>query len=283
MFIKTQAPQDALIDQLLPIMTQACAILREEYQNYCAGQAFDVEHKSDDSPVTQADFRVNHYLTEQLRLISDLPLLSEEGEQTERSTWSKFWLLDPLDGTKEFLHQRAQFTINLSLIEGAHTVFAILAVPEEHTLYICPKVGMPLKYDTQVKTWFGYVAQATHKDVQIGISHSRQQKAQYQAFFAALEQLNPYTTFQAGSAYKFCMMLEDKIDIYPRFHPTSEWDTSAGQCLLERIGGGLIDLSGRAFVYNQRATLLNGGFLAYRNDQMKRLALQALGRMSNMH
>ncbi len=283
MFIETQAPQDQMIHQLLPIMNQAAAILREEYQKYCSGQAFDVAHKSDDSPVTQADVRVHHYLTAQLSQLWDYPILSEESEPTQRATWQEFWLLDPLDGTKEFLHQRAQFTINLSLVQGEHTVFALLAVPEEYTLYVCPLVGMPLKYHTQSNTWFRYMPAPCYTEVQVGLSHSRQQKTQYQEFLAALEQITPYQTVQAGSAYKFCMMLEDQIDIYPRFHPTSEWDTSAGQCLLERIGGGLIDFSGRAFVYNQRSTLLNGGFLAYRDATMKQLALQALGRMSNMH
>ncbi|MPN52861.1 hypothetical protein SDC9_200524 [bioreactor metagenome] len=89
--------------------------------------------------------------------------------------------------------------------------------------------------------------------------------------------------FRAGSAYKFCMMLEGKVDIYPRFHPTSEWDTSAGQCLIERIGGGLVDFKGRPFVYNQRESLLNGGFIAFRNIEMINLAFQALGLMANIH
>ena len=75
------------------------------------------------------------------------------------------------------------------------------------------------------------------------------------------------------------MMLEDRVDIYPRFHPTCEWDTSAGQCLIERIGGGLVDFKGRAFLYNQRKTLLNGGFIAFKNAEMKELALNALANM----
>ena len=77
------------------------------------------------------------------------------------------------------------------------------------------------------------------------------------------------------------MFLEDRVDIYPRFPPTSEWDTSAGQCMLERIGGGLVDLEGRPFIYNQRKTLLNGGFIAYKNETMKALALQALADMQD--
>lgn len=283
MFIRTQAPKDALITKILPPMMHACEILREEYQHYCAGGSFDVNQKSDDSPVTQADFRVNQYLTEALQAVSDLPLLSEEGDKTGRETWKEFWLLDPLDGTKEFLHQRPQFTINLSLIEGHETVFAMLAVPEDYTVYICPLQGLPLKYDAKIDAWLQYQAPAVNQAIQVGLSQSSQQKAQYVEYLAALAQITPYSIFKSGSAYKFCMMLEDKVDIYPRFHPTCEWDTSAGQCLIERIGGGLIDFQGRPFVYNQRQSLLNDGFLAYRSPEMKQLALQALGRMSNKH
>lgn len=85
---------------------------------------------------------------------------------------------------------------------------------------------------------------------------------------------------EAGSAYKFCMMLEGEIDIYPRFHPTSEWDTSAGQGLLESIGGGLLSLDAVPFTYNQRDTLLNEGFIAYRNQENKQIALEALSNVS---
>ncbi|NLN59027.1 MULTISPECIES: 3'(2'),5'-bisphosphate nucleotidase CysQ [unclassified Acinetobacter] len=281
MFIKTTQPQHALIEQLLPVMVQACDILNQEFQQYCSGATFDVEKKNDNSPVTQADYRVNHYLTQALAEISTLPLLSEEGEQSQRQAWHEFWLLDPLDGTKEFLHQRPEFTINLSLIRGAVTTFAVLAVPGEHNIYFCPEQGMPLKYHILTQQWYVYQANDhTTSILNIGLSHSSQSKPQYSAYLQALAELTEYVELKAGSAYKFCMILEDRVDIYPRFHPTSEWDTSAGQCLLERIGGGLVDFQGRAFLYNQRDTLLNGGFIAYKNAKMKQIALQALGLMA---
>ena len=262
-------------------MVQACDILNQEFQQYCSGATFDVEKKKDNSPVTQADYRVNHYLTQALAEISTLPLLSEEGEQSQRQAWHEFWLLDPLDGTKEFLHQRPEFTINLSLIRGAVTTFAVLAVPGEHNIYFCPEQGMPLKYHILTQQWYVYQANDhTTSILNIGLSHSSQSKPQYSAYLQALAELTEYVELKAGSAYKFCMILEDRVDIYPRFHPTSEWDTSAGQCLLERIGGGLVDFQGRAFLYNQRDTLLNGGFIAYKNAKMKQIALQALGLMA---
>lgn len=275
MFKTTAIPQDPTILQLMPIVTQACEILREEYRQYCVGGNFEVLKKSDQSPVTQADYRVNAYICEQLMNLSDLPILSEEGEQDLRRQWSEFWLLDPLDGTKEFLHQRPEFTINLSKVSGANTVFAILAIPGAGDVYICPEQGMPLKYNIDSQQWFEYEAQTTTV-VQVGLSQSSQNKPKYAEYLQALSQLTDYAVFKAGSAYKFCMMLEDRVDIYPRFHPTCEWDTSAGQCLIERIGGGLLDFKGRPFVYNQRESLLNGGFIAFKDDNMKKLALQAL-------
>lgn len=285
MFKKTTAPQDPLILQLMPIVTQACEILREEYQRYCSGADFDIEHKSDESPVTQADFRVNAFITEQLaQQFPDVPLLSEEGAVYDRAQWNTFWLLDPLDGTKEFLHQRLEFTINLSLVEGIHTTFAILAIPGEQTVYICPKQGLPLRFNIQQQQWYAYLYVDSGPQIQVGLSQSSQNKPVYEQYLQALATIEQdYTVFRAGSAYKFCMMLEDKVDLYPRFHPTSEWDTSAGQCLIERIGGGLIDFQGRPFLYNHRDTLLNGNFIAYKNAEMKEIALRALALMANEH
>ena len=283
MFKPTTAPQDSLTLQLVPILTQACEILREEYQQYCAGLAFNIEKKQDESPVTQADYRVNSFLTSALAEISTLPLLSEEGDHLTRQNWQKFWMLDPLDGTKEFLHKRPEFTINLSLIEGEHTTFAVLAIPCEDILYIAPKEGLPLKYEIETQQWSIYSKNDDDSKIKIGLSQSSQKKPKYEQYLQAMTELTEYSEFKAGSAYKFCMILEDKVDIYPRFHPTCEWDTSAGQCLLERIGGGLVNLQGKSFLYNQRDTLLNGGFIAYKNEYMKNLAFQALELMASKH
>ena len=283
MFIVKPRPSTSqLLEDILLIIGQASEILRLEYQNYCAGKGFIVEHKSDKSPVTQADYRVNEYIIEQLRQISELPILSEEIQQTQEKKWNKFWLLDPLDGTKEFLHQRPEFTINLSIVENGQTIFAVLAIPCEFTVYIAPESGAPLKYNYQNKEWASFIdiSERNSSQVTVGLSQSSQQKPQYEEFLNKLEQVAKFKTYKAGSAYKFCMMLEDKIDLYPRFHPTCEWDTSAGQCLLERVNGGLVGLKGEPFYYNQRNTFLNHGFIAYRNIEMKHLAFNVLELMS---
>ena len=278
MFIKTLAPQDQLISQLVPIMAQASQILLEEYQSYCAGCEFNIQEKSDDSPVTQADLKINSFLLKHLAEITpDLPVLSEESDYSARAAWQRCWMLDPLDGTKEFIHERDEFTINLSLIEGNETTFAIIAVPCEQVMYIGYQSQLPYKYSFSRQEWFQY--QVEEHDLttplQIGLSHNSK-NPKYKNFIEPILRDRAVERREAGSAYKFCMMLEGEIDIYPRFHPTSEWDTSSGQALLESIGGGLMTLDGKPFQYNQRETVLNGGFIAFRDQYCKKIAYEAL-------
>ena len=278
MFITTQAPQDQQILNLVPIMAFASKILLEEYQNYCAGREFKIIEKDDHSPVTQADLKVNAYLIDQLAILSpDIPVLSEENDHSARHSWAMCWMLDPLDGTKEFIHERDEFTINLSLIENNQTVFSVIAVPTEQVMYVGYLTELPYKYSFSQKTWERYCKFKENETdaIQVGLSHSSK-NPKYQQYIEYLEQENPVIRREAGSAYKFCMMLEGEIDIYPRFHPTSEWDTSSGQGLLVSIGGGLVSLNAIPFTYNQRETVLNDGFIAFRDKDNEKLALDAL-------
>lgn len=278
MFITTQAPQDQKILDLIPILTQASQILLEEYQNYCTGSEFKIDKKDDQSPVTQADLKVNQFLITALAQITpEIPVLSEESDNSKREQWSVCWMLDPLDGTKEFIYKRDEFTINLSLIQNHQTIFSVIAVPTEQVMYLGYLTELPYKYSFAEKTWERYCKfkDTQHDAIQIGLSHSSK-NPQYQQYIDYIEQDHPVVRREAGSAYKFCMMLEGEIDIYPRFHPTSEWDTSSGQGLLESIGGGLVSLDAVAFTYNQRKILLNAGFIAFRDIENKKIALEAL-------
>lgn len=282
MFITTQAPQDQQILNLVPILANASNILLEEYQNYCAGREFKINEKLDQSPVTQADLRVNQYLLSQLAILTpDIPVISEESDYSERHQWNECWMLDPLDGTKEFIHERDEFTINLSLIQNNKTVFSLIAVPTEQVMYLGYITELPYKYSFTQKSWERYTKykDAETDAIQVGLSHSSK-NPKYQQYIEYIEQENPVIRREAGSAYKFCMMLEGEIDIYPRFHPTSEWDTSSGQGLLESIGGGLVSLKAVPFTYNQRETVLNEGFIAYRDKENEQIALDAL---TNVH
>ena len=278
MFITTQAPQDQQILSLVPILAAASKILLEEYQNYCAGREFKINEKDDHSPVTQADLKVNEYLMSELkRLTPDIPVVSEESDYSARHAWLTCWMLDPLDGTKEFIHQRDEFTINLSLIENHQTTFSVIVVPTEQVMYIGYLTELPYKYSFAEKIWerFCKFKSVETDAIQVGLSHSSK-NPKYQHYIDYIEQENPVIKREAGSAYKFCMMLEGEIDIYPRFHPTSEWDTSSGQGLLESIGGGLVSLDAVPFSYNRRETVLNEGFIAFRDKDLERIALEAL-------
>lgn len=282
MFVKTHVPQDDLIVQLIPVLVHASQILLSEYQHYIAGKAFSIEHKSDQSPVTQADLKVNAFLLEKLKEIHPIyPVISEENDFSARKNWSTCWMLDPLDGTKEFIHQRNQFTINLSLIENTKTIFSVIVVPCEQQMYLGYTHQLPYKYQYDKNIWWCYqpnLEKDITQSIQLGLSHSRHQQT-YTDFIHVLQKKYNVLEQQAGSAYKFCMMLEDKVDMYPRFHPTSEWDTSAGQGLLESIGGGLIGLDGQPFRYNKRDTVLNSGFIAFKSVQMKEIAVYVLGQL----
>lgn len=282
MFVLSNRPNDELIQVVVQILQQASEIIQQEYLNFCQGEKFHVQTKHDDSPVTQADLKANQFIETALqKLTPALPLLSEENEHHERHTWSRCWVLDPLDGTKEFLHQRPEFTINLSQIENGKTLFSAIAIPAQQLIYIGYLDQHPYKYDAGQQQWFAYQAPEVQQiePIQVGLSH-RSKQPEYQEFIEILQQSHPIETSQAGSAYKFCMMLEGKIDIYPRFHPTSEWDTSAGQGLLESVGGGLVSLSGEPFIYNQRRRLLNDGFIAFAQPVYQEIALNALRLMT---
>ncbi|MHA3056904.1 3'(2'),5'-bisphosphate nucleotidase CysQ family protein [Acinetobacter sp. ANC 4641] len=281
MFVPSDRPNDELLHAVVRILQQASEIIQQEYLNFCQGEKFHVQTKHDDSPVTQADLKANQFIETALQeLTPTLPLLSEENEHHERHNWSRCWLLDPLDGTKEFLHQRPEFTINLSQIEQGKTLFSAIAIPAQKLIYIGYIQQKPYKYDVAQQRWFQYQPQSDLLEpIHVGLSH-RSHKPQYQQFIDILQQHHAIETSQAGSAYKFCMMLEGKIDLYPRFHPTSEWDTSAGQGLLESIGGGLVSLAGEPFIYNQRSSLLNHGFIAFSQPAYQEIALNALRLMT---
>lgn len=282
-----QMPQN--LQQLSQILQHASAIIVAEYERYQRGGQFQIERKSDNSPVTQADLKAHRFISQALaQLTPKLPLLSEEGEHGERHQWQRFWMLDPLDGTKEFIDQTGEFTINLSLIENGESVISAIAVPLMSKLYIVEKIVKNNHEERQLPYRYQWNAQGqielfqfqhglnkndlkqndfkTEKSLRIAMSRRPERSPRYQDFLDFLTSQNiSYRKVNAGSAYKFCMMIEGEIDLYPRFHPTSEWDTSAGQGLLQSIGGEVFDLSHRPFRYNQRTSLLNGQFIALRD------------------
>ncbi|QRK05617.1 3'(2'),5'-bisphosphate nucleotidase CysQ [Archangium violaceum] len=226
------------------------------------GGAVSVERKSDDSPLTAADKASHTLILEALhRLTPGVPVLSEESSETEiseRRKWDTFWLVDPLDGTKEFLKGTGEFTVNIALISGTEPVLGVVHVPVSGVTYWGSKGGG------------AFVAQAGQAPVAI---HTRPAEMNRLVIVASkdhagprvealLKRLTTASTANMGSSLKFCLIAEGRADFYPRLQPTCEWDTGAAQCVLEAAGGAVTDLEGRRFVYNKEQ-LTNPSFLAF--------------------
>ncbi|TAF31428.1 MAG: 3'(2'),5'-bisphosphate nucleotidase [Cytophagales bacterium] len=220
-------------------------------------------YKEDLSPLTEADKASHRIITSYLQKNHEhMPILSEEGQISsyeERKSWKDYWLLDPLDGTKEFLKRTGHFSINLSLMSGSEPVAAWIYVPVENICYWA------------VRGMGAFKTNATNDTIPIQVrKHSLQPKPQVvilsSASHASPEEEPYYRSFEVqkiikmGSAIKFGLLAEGKGDFYVRFRPTMEWDTAAGQLIVEEAGGELLGLDGQRFTYN-RASLYNKGFV----------------------
>ncbi len=223
---------------------------------------FSVAKKSDHSPLTEADLAAHHAIVAALPdLLDDVPVLSEESSQTPyevRRQWSRYWLVDPLDGTREFVKRNGDFTVNIALIDENRPVLGVVHVPVSGKSYFaarglgahkrCPG-GKP----TAIRTRTG------RRDALIVAGSRSHGNEQTQAF---IQRLQPAEVRGIGSSLKFCLVAEGEADLYPRFGPTSEWDTAAAQCVLEEAGGLVTDLTSKPLEYNRKESLLNPFFLA---------------------
>lgn len=261
--------------QLLPAVitiTQQVGEVLTIYYNQHLQSAIDIETKKDASPVTAADIAAHDFIEAALlTLTPDIPVLSEESaDVSSRKDWQRFWLVDPLDGTREFIKKTGEFTVNIALVEAGQVLLGVIGVPLKQQVYAAsnnlgahvdqPKQAYRVDENGSQHQLLKRGIEIKHLNTAMSRSSSRPQYTEYQ------QQLThtgfTFDTINAGSAYKFCLMVDGEIDLYPRLHPTSEWDTASGQCLLEVVGGALVDLTGRPFKYNQRNRLLNGGFIA---------------------
>ena len=221
----------------------------------------EVDYKSDNSPLTLADKASNDIIVKSLEaLFPDIPILSEEEKNIEfsaRKKWTRFWLVDPLDGTKEFIKRNGEFTVNIALIENNYPVFGIIYAPVLNNLYIGDrKDGMAFMKGNGSDEVELKVNRKTSQRVAVGSrSHSSEEEVEL------LKKYDVVETISIGSSLKFCMVAEGKADIYYRHGPTMEWDTAAGQAIVEAAGGTVINMkTGHRFSYNKE-NLLNGSFL----------------------
>lgn len=225
---------------------------------------FDVERKTDNSPLTAADLAAHRCIVAGLaQLTPGIPVLSEESESlpaAERRAWHTFWLVDPLDGTREFVKRNGEFSVNLALIVDGAAVFGVVQAPVSGALWHGGRdIGafkrmhgrdVPIRVRAPARTPLRLAASRSHRD------------GRTEAFIERLAAHGAIEMMSLGSSLKFCVMAEGGLDLYPRFGPTCEWDTAAGQCVLEGAGGQVLDAKGRRMRYNQRDTLLNGDFIA---------------------
>lgn len=227
-----------------------------------------IEYKDDESPLTAADKKSHQVIVDGLRALSDLPILSEEAADVpwaERRSWSRYWLVDPLDGTKEFIKKNGEFTVNIALIENGKPVFGVVYVPDSETLYYgLEKVGAYKMCGRR-----GDVAPIHVADVPVerqGWRIMGSRSHQTDEFTAFVEQFDQPEILFWGSSLKLCLVAEGAADLYPRLGLTSEWDTAAGQAVVEAAGGRVINWESRADLrYNAKESLLNPSFIACAN------------------
>ncbi|MEN8247605.1 MAG: 3'(2'),5'-bisphosphate nucleotidase CysQ [Bacteroidota bacterium] len=218
-----------------------------------------VEYKSDDSPLTKADHASNDVIIKGLKELDvDYPILSEEEKQQSyetRKDWKTFWLVDPLDGTKEFINRNGEFTVNIALIKDGLPVLGVIYVPVKDITYWADESGA-YKIEDGNQTRISINNSKTNRIAVRSKSHASVEEE------TILEKYNVTDSISVGSSLKFCMVAEGKADIYYRHGPTMEWDTGAGQAILQGAGGKVFKGSkeGELFTYNKE-NLLNSSFL----------------------
>jgi 3'(2'), 5'-bisphosphate nucleotidase len=246
---------DIYLDDVRSIAVDAGREILKVYE-----REYTVTQKKDNSPLTEAD-RVAHDLIEArlAKLTPAIPVLSEESAAADyaaRATWRRFWLVDPLDGTKEFISRSGEFTVNIALIDGDRPVMGVVHVPVRSETYSAcrgrgafRRAGSDGGERIQVRRFEGGTA-----TVVASRSHGGSETARF------LESLGKYDVANMGSSLKFCLVAAGAADVYPRLGPTMEWDTAAAQCVVEEAGGSVTDLDGRPLSYN-KADLHNPWFI----------------------
>jgi 3'(2'), 5'-bisphosphate nucleotidase len=256
----------SLCDSCVEIAREAGRKILEIYSS-----EFEIEHKDDKSPLTNADMASHHTIIEALSALTpEIPILSEESAKLpfeERSQWAVYWLVDPLDGTREFIKRNGEFTVNIALIDNHKSILGVIHVPVLDIDYFAYAGGGAFKTEQG-----GTAQPISVKDpennrlvVAGSRSHGSEEMQKYMenisASYAEVDILS------MGSSLKFCLVAEGKADIYPRLGLTSEWDTAAAQCIVEQAGGHVTKTDMSALEYNTKDSLLNPFFFVFGDDQ----------------
>lgn len=236
-------------------------------------QPFDVNFKEDNSPLTIADQNADDIICNYLSS-TNIPILSEEGAKHNyeiRKDWKLCWIVDPLDGTKEFIKKNGEFTVNIALVENGHPVLGVIYTPVQDVLHFAAKgIGsFRLEKASEIKSTEDFLKLAKRLPLQLPpttftIVGSRSHASpETNAYVEEQKLIHGEIDFvAAGSSLKFCLLAEGKAHVYPRFAPTMEWDTAAGQAVLEAAGGTLVEWPSKKPMLYNRKELLNSWFLA---------------------
>jgi 3'(2'), 5'-bisphosphate nucleotidase len=231
---------------------------------------FTVNHKTDHSPVTAADMAAHEIIKAGLTEIQpNLPILSEESTAIpydERASWKRYWLVDPLDGTREFVKRNGEFTVNIALIDDHKPILGVIYVPVTKVTYVAIKGEGAFKYLPNGSKEQIQIRSCPKDHIVIAASRSHINSAT-KKFIENLDTQVKF--FSVGSSLKSCLVAEGKVDIYPRFGPTSEWDTAAAQCIVEEAGGVLTDLNLKPLRYNTKESLLNPHFIVCGDSNLR--------------
>lgn len=243
-----------MINKVIDICKKASKEILKIYNS----DTFNVDKKDDDSPVTQADLIANEIIIKGLKEISSYPIVTEESpvEYDIRKDWDKYWLVDPLDGTKDFIAKNGEFTINIALIENNKSILGVVYIPVVDDVYYAQINNGAYKNGSRIFN------NSTRKDLIASDSnfHSTTAVAEFFTTF----NINKIQKF--GSSIKICKLAEGIIDVYPRFNGTKEWDTAASHVIANEAGCKLIDIcTQKELVYNKEK-IQNNFFIASRND-----------------
>ena len=246
-----------LLDEVRRIAAAAADRILNVYRS-----PFEVSRKADESPLTEADLAAHRTIVEGLRALSPaIPVLSEESADIDfatRAGWSRYWLVDPLDGTKDFVKRNGEFTVNIALIDRHEPVLGVVAVPVTGVSYAAARGLGARRYDADGMSALRARAPAS-PPWRVAASRSHADR-RTEAF---IRNLGPTERISIGSSLKFCLLAEGEIDLYPRFGPTCEWDTAAAQCVVEQAGGRVTDVELEPLRYNTGESFLNPFFLAF--------------------
>tara|TARA_B100000029_G_C17444617_1_gene912780 strand:- start:134 stop:952 length:819 start_codon:yes stop_codon:yes gene_type:complete len=262
-----------LIDQLIKISKEAGQAILEVYKTN-----FDYQIKEDLSPLTKADTLSNNIICEGLKVITpNIPILSEENSNIPfniRSLWKQYWLVDPLDGTKEFINKNGEFTVNIALIRDHRPVFGLIHLPvKKYTFWGCEHKG---SFFLDKKNNAKKIKVSKNMNDPIRIAASRSHPSD--KLTNLLNKIENYKLLKVGSSLKFCLIASGEADIYPRFGPTCEWDTAAGEAIAKFAGATVVDLNNKDLNYNSKNSYINPPFLS---TSSKKLALELIKKIQN--